>query len=211
MPTKPLIITCAIVGAELTRDIYPHPPLAPAELVTAAVEAVAAGTSIIHLHVRDEEGKLTQRVEVFREVSEQVRRGCDCILQYSTGGEGGYTSRRAPPLPPSQTGDGHPVHGHDEFRRGDLRKQRTDHRDHRRSHPGPKISCPNWRSLITACSTPWSAYWPEACPRSAFISTLCWAFPAAWPPPPITSSCLASDSGPARPGPSAPWAATSSP
>ncbi|MDP3481599.1 MAG: 3-keto-5-aminohexanoate cleavage protein [Desulfoprunum sp.] len=86
MPTKPLIITCAIVGAELTREIYPHLPLTPAELATAAVEAVAAGASIIHLHVRDEQGKPTQRLEVFQEVTEQIRRRCDCILQYSTGG-----------------------------------------------------------------------------------------------------------------------------
>ncbi len=86
MPTEPLIITCALVGAELTRDVYPDLPLTPDELATAAAEAVEAGASIIHLHVRDERGRPTQRVEVFREVSEQIHRRCDCILQYSTGG-----------------------------------------------------------------------------------------------------------------------------
>ncbi len=86
MTTEPLIITCAIVGAELTRDVYPYLPLTPDELATAAAEAVAAGASIIHLHVRDEEGKPTQRVEIFQEVSELIRSRCDCILQYSTGG-----------------------------------------------------------------------------------------------------------------------------
>ncbi len=86
MPTEPLIITCALVGAELTRDVYPGLPLTSVELATAAAEAVEAGASIIHLHVRDERGRPTQHVEVFREVSEQIRRRCDCILQYSTGG-----------------------------------------------------------------------------------------------------------------------------
>ena len=65
MTTEPLIITCAIVGAELTRDVYPYLPLTADELATAAAEAVAAGASIIHLHVRDEEGKPTQRPEIF--------------------------------------------------------------------------------------------------------------------------------------------------
>lgn len=86
MPVKPLIVTCAIVGAELTREIYPQLPLTPAELAIAAEEAVAAGASIIHLHVRDEAGLPTQRVEIFEEVTTQIRRRCDCILQYSTGG-----------------------------------------------------------------------------------------------------------------------------
>lgn len=86
MTTEPLIITCAIVGAELTRDVYPYLPLTADELATAAAEAVAAGASIIHLHVRDEEGKPTQRPEIFERATEAIRRRCDCIIQYSTGG-----------------------------------------------------------------------------------------------------------------------------
>ncbi len=84
--TDPLIISCAIVGAELTREVYPLLPLTPNELAISAAEAVEAGASVIHLHVRDEDGKPTQRVDVFEEVTEQIRKRCDCILQYSTGG-----------------------------------------------------------------------------------------------------------------------------
>lgn len=86
MTTTPLIITCALVGAELSRDDFPNLPLTPSEIATAAAEAVEAGASIIHLHVRDEEGKPTQRADIFETVSRKIKAECDCILQYSTGG-----------------------------------------------------------------------------------------------------------------------------
>ncbi len=86
MMTEPLIISCALVGAELNRDIYPFLPLTPEEIGVAAEEAVDAGAAVIHLHVRDQKGNPTQSLDVFRETSEQIRSRCDCILQYSTGG-----------------------------------------------------------------------------------------------------------------------------
>lgn len=86
MTDNPLIITCPIVGAELTRKDTPYLPVTPDELAEAAKGAVEAGASIIHLHVRDEEGRPTQRVDIFQEATEKIRRQCDCIIQYSTGG-----------------------------------------------------------------------------------------------------------------------------
>ncbi|MBE9503550.1 MAG: 3-keto-5-aminohexanoate cleavage protein [Proteobacteria bacterium] len=86
MTANPLIITCAIVGAEMTREDTPYLPLTPDELAMAAKQAVNAGASIIHLHVRDEQGKPTQRVDIFKEVTAKIRNQCDCIIQYSTGG-----------------------------------------------------------------------------------------------------------------------------
>lgn len=95
----PLMITCPIVGAELTVDDYPALPTTPDELARAAKEAVDAGAGIIHLHVRDEEGKPTQRIDVFQEATEKIREQCDCILQYSTGGAVGTpVEERCAPL-----------------------------------------------------------------------------------------------------------------
>lgn len=82
----PLIITCAPVGAELSKEDYPYLPTTPEEIAESARGAVEAGASIIHLHVRDEEGNPTQRVDIFAEVTERIRRRCECIIQYSTGG-----------------------------------------------------------------------------------------------------------------------------
>lgn len=84
--SNPLIITCCVVGAELTREQYPYLPLTPDEIADSAAEAVKAGASVIHLHVRDEQGKPTQRVDIFDIVSKKIKERCDCILQYSTGG-----------------------------------------------------------------------------------------------------------------------------
>lgn len=86
MMNDPLIITCPIVGAELTKKEYPYLPITPEELANAVKDAVDAGASIIHLHVRDEEGRPSQRVDIFEEVTKKIRMRCDCILEYSTGG-----------------------------------------------------------------------------------------------------------------------------
>jgi 3-keto-5-aminohexanoate cleavage enzyme len=97
--TDPLIISCALVGAELDREIYPFLPLTPEEIAVAAQDAVAAGAAIIHLHVRDKNGHPSQDPEIFREVSELIQARCDCILQFSTGGAVGTpVEKRYAPL-----------------------------------------------------------------------------------------------------------------
>jgi 3-keto-5-aminohexanoate cleavage enzyme len=99
MMTNPLIITCAAVGAELSKDDYPYLPTTPEEIAESVKGAVDAGASIIHLHVRDEAGKPTQRVDIFAEVTEKIRERCECIIQYSTGGAVGTPlDQRCAPL-----------------------------------------------------------------------------------------------------------------
>lgn len=86
MTISPLIITCAIVGAELSKKDYPFLPMTPEELAESARGAVEAGATIVHLHVRDEEGKPSQRIDIFKKVTKKIRQHCECIIQYSTGG-----------------------------------------------------------------------------------------------------------------------------
>src|SRR5256885_3398259 len=83
---QPLMITAAIVGAELTRDQQPYLPISPLEIISGAVECYEAGAAIIHIHVRDAEGNSTQDAALFREVVEGIRARCDVITQVSTGG-----------------------------------------------------------------------------------------------------------------------------
>ncbi len=96
----PLIITCAITGAETTREKQPHLPIAPAEQAQAAEEAVRAGASVIHLHVREDDGKPTQRIERFAEVISAIKaRVPEAVIQISTGGAVGESiEKRAKPL-----------------------------------------------------------------------------------------------------------------
>lgn len=94
-----LIITAAIVGAELTRGEVPHLPLNPRELGEAAENCCEAGASVIHLHVRDAAGKPSQAVEDFAEALDEIRRRCGVIVQFSTGGAVGTpVELRAAPL-----------------------------------------------------------------------------------------------------------------
>jgi 3-keto-5-aminohexanoate cleavage enzyme len=83
---QPMMITAAMVGAEVTRDQQPNLPTSPQEIISAAVESYEAGAAIIHIHVRDDEGNASQDAGIFREVVEGIRARCDVITQVSTGG-----------------------------------------------------------------------------------------------------------------------------
>jgi 3-keto-5-aminohexanoate cleavage enzyme len=100
MNPAPLIITCAITGAETTREKQPGLPITPAEQAIAAQEAVKAGASIIHLHVREDDGKPSQRVDRFEESIRAIRaKAPGVIIQISTGGAVGESiDNRAKPL-----------------------------------------------------------------------------------------------------------------
>jgi 3-keto-5-aminohexanoate cleavage enzyme len=98
--SHPLIITCAITGAETTRHQQPKLPITPYEQAAAAAEAVQAGASVIHLHVREDDGQPSQRPERFKESIEAIRRAAPgVIIQISTGGAIGESiENRAKPL-----------------------------------------------------------------------------------------------------------------
>ena len=100
MTENPVIITCAITGAETTREKQPALPVTPQEQAQAAREAVEAGASIIHLHVREEDGQPSQRPERFKESIDAIRKAAPgVIIQISTGGAVGESiENRAKPL-----------------------------------------------------------------------------------------------------------------
>jgi 3-keto-5-aminohexanoate cleavage enzyme len=100
MTNQPLILTCAITGAETTRERQPALPITPAEQAQAAREAVEAGASIIHLHVREDDGRPSQRIERFEESIRAIRAAAPgVIIQISTGGAVGESlENRARPL-----------------------------------------------------------------------------------------------------------------
>lgn len=83
----PLIITCAITGAEVTKTNQPNLPITPKDQAKAARDAVKAGASVIHLHVREDDGSPSQRVERFEEAIHEIRLAVpEVIVQISTGG-----------------------------------------------------------------------------------------------------------------------------
>ncbi|GAB4503933.1 MAG: 3-keto-5-aminohexanoate cleavage protein [Anaerolineales bacterium] len=83
----PLIITAALVGAELTRENTPYLPLTPEEIAAEARAAYEAGAAMVHIHARDRNGLPTQNVEDYCKIIEAIRtRAPELIIQVSTGG-----------------------------------------------------------------------------------------------------------------------------
>ena len=76
-----LIITAAITGSRITREMTPHIPITPEEIVQSAMECWQAGASIVHIHVRDPQTGLgTQSLEIFRQVVEPLQEKTNLIL-----------------------------------------------------------------------------------------------------------------------------------
>jgi 3-keto-5-aminohexanoate cleavage enzyme len=82
----PLLITAAIVGAEVTRDQSPYVPYTPEELAAEAVRCWHAGAHMVHLHVRQPDGTPSQSKVLFAQTMDLIRRECPILLQFSTGG-----------------------------------------------------------------------------------------------------------------------------
>jgi len=88
-----LIITAAICGAEVLKEHNPAVPYTVEECVREARSAYDAGASIIHLHVRYDDGTPTQDKERFRVIMEAIAEACPgVIIQPSTGGAVGMTN-----------------------------------------------------------------------------------------------------------------------
>src|SRR5919199_2318626 len=99
MPHPPAILTAAICGAETTREQTPYLPITADELAAEAEKCARAGASVIHLHVRRDDGTPTQDRALFDKAIRAIRARCDVIVQTSTGGAVGMTAdERAQPL-----------------------------------------------------------------------------------------------------------------
>ena len=85
-----LIITAAITGSRITRDLTPHIPYTPEEIAQSAIKCWEAGASIAHIHVRDlETGLGVQDLDLYRRVVEPLREKTDLILSLTTSGIAG--------------------------------------------------------------------------------------------------------------------------
>ncbi|MDO4564738.1 MAG: 3-keto-5-aminohexanoate cleavage protein [Clostridia bacterium] len=88
-----LIITACICGAEVTKEHNPAVPYTVEEIAREAESAYRAGASIIHLHVREDDGTPTQSEARFAECIKAIQERCpDVIIQPSTGGAVGMSN-----------------------------------------------------------------------------------------------------------------------
>jgi 3-keto-5-aminohexanoate cleavage enzyme len=70
-----------------TKEMTPHVPVSPDEIIEQVHEAYEIGITIAHLHARDQEGRPTYRKTVYSEIVEGVRKHCpDLVICLSLSG-----------------------------------------------------------------------------------------------------------------------------
>ena len=88
--TNPCIISVAITGSLPQKANNPAVPITPAEQIESTHEAFEAGATLVHLHVRNEDGTTSSDPERFAQVQDGIRKHCPgMIIQFSTGGRSG--------------------------------------------------------------------------------------------------------------------------
>lgn len=94
--TTPCIITVAITGSLPQKSDNPAVPVTVEEQVEATHAAFEAGATLLHAHVRNDDGTPSSSPERFARLMEGVRRHCPgMIVQLSTGGRSGTGRERA--------------------------------------------------------------------------------------------------------------------
>ena len=93
--TTPCIIAVAITGSLPRKKDNPAVPITIAEQVESTQEAFEAGATLVHLHVRNDDGSTTSAPERFAAVLDGIRKHCPgMITQVSTGGRSGAGKER---------------------------------------------------------------------------------------------------------------------
>jgi 3-keto-5-aminohexanoate cleavage enzyme len=89
--SKPVVLTVAVTGADVFRENNPNIPYTTAEIADSSIEAAAAGATVVHLHVREDDGTPSGRPELFKDVIERIRAGSELLTMVSTGGSNDMT------------------------------------------------------------------------------------------------------------------------
>lgn len=86
-----VVITTAVTGSVNVPSQSDALPATPEQIVQAAVESVAAGSAIIHLHARHPDGRPAWEPEVFEQIVPAVMDATDAIINITTGGSSQMT------------------------------------------------------------------------------------------------------------------------
>lgn len=86
VPQNKVIITVAQTGALVTKQMNPHVPEQPDEIIQSAYDCYNEGAAIVHIHAKDKNGENTSDPKVFQTIRDGIQNHCNIITQYSTGG-----------------------------------------------------------------------------------------------------------------------------
>jgi 3-keto-5-aminohexanoate cleavage enzyme len=88
---QPVVLTVAVTGADVFRENNPNIPYTTQEIADSSIEAGGAGATVVHLHVREDDGTPSGRPELFKDVIDRIRAGSDLLTMVSTGGSNTMT------------------------------------------------------------------------------------------------------------------------
>ena len=81
-----VFISCAVTGSGDTASKHPDLPKTPEQIAKASIEAAKAGAAIAHIHVREDDGTPSRRLDLYKEVIDRIRSSdTDVILNLTTG------------------------------------------------------------------------------------------------------------------------------
>lgn len=88
-----VIITAALTGAMTPKEINENIPLTPQEIAEDAYACWKAGASVVHLHMRDDEGRGTMDKGKFEETVNLIKKHkeCDVIINFTSSGAANAT------------------------------------------------------------------------------------------------------------------------
>ncbi len=97
--SQPVIITTAITGSQTKKSMNPAVPITPAEQIESTHEAFEAGSTLVHIHARNDDESSSSDPARFAVIQEGIRKHCPgMIIQFSTGGRGRDPNERGAAL-----------------------------------------------------------------------------------------------------------------
>src|SRR5260370_7916080 len=98
--TTPCIITVAITGSLPEESATPAVAITISEQIESTQAAFEAGATLVHAHVRKDDGSPTSDPERFGKLVEGLRKHCPgMVIQLSTGGRSGAGRERGGMIP----------------------------------------------------------------------------------------------------------------
>jgi len=87
MNSENIVVNFCPTGMIPTKEMTPHVPISPTEIIEQTHEAFELGITIVHLHARNEDGAPTFKRSVYQTIFEGVRKHCpDLIVCGSSSG-----------------------------------------------------------------------------------------------------------------------------
>ncbi len=98
-----LMISAALTGTGGSKALSPYVPVTPQEIAADAVACAKAGASMVHLHVKDENGNASMQARYFKAAFEAIKEatdkeGIDVIVNFTSAGGSKDTVERLEPL-----------------------------------------------------------------------------------------------------------------